>query len=431
MSVVTAKLTKNFVAHSSDSQYFERRIHDYFPGGSSDRSDFVNDGDHRLSDSQAFMEGVHFGRRLQREEDRQTLSRYCEDSYIFKAKYEEEVLLRERSRTEAEISREELSQIKCQLLAAQLVYEELALSYAKIRSSMPQCSGLPVNHDQELESNSRAIPMNETLDSSESYTYELDSPMSPSVDAIEMGEFEENFDALQQVQLIEELGVDYVEQLGFSQWIDEPRYEKHALVREREVTPLTTMLSPGVRTSESILSGSATSRSRARASSTIMSSKTNPSEIFVDASGRGIGFIFGDKWLAWRFPAHHPLLPLGPDGKLVMSWAELVAVELGVRALLAAGYRNSTLIVRSDNAGVVKALKDKKWITKYGLHDVLQRIFALCDEGKLWLQMKWVSTKANLADGPSRRVYPSNTLLFQHRPEIPMELADIIEDVLV
>ena len=186
------------------------------------------------------------------------------------------------------------------------------------------------------------------------------------------------------------------------------------------------MLSPDVRTSESILLGSATSRSRARASS-----KTNPSEIFVDASGRGIGFIFGDKWLAWRFPAHHPLLPLGPDGKLVMSWAELVAVELGVRALLAAGYRDSTLIVRSDNAGVIKALKDKKWITKYGLHDVLQRIVALCDEGKLWLQMKWVSTKANPADRPSRGVYPSKTLLFQHRPEIPIELADIIEDVLV
>ena len=232
MSVATAKLTNSFVAHSSNSQYFKRKIHAYFSGGSSDRSDFVNDGDHRLSNSQAFMDGVHFGRRLQREEDRQTLSRYREDSYTFRVKYEEEVLLRERYRTEAEVSQEELSQIKCQLLAAQLVYEELALNYAKLRSSRPRCSGIPVSHNQELESNSWAIPMNETLDSSESYAYELDSSMSPDVDVIETGEFEENFDALQQVQLIEELGVDYVEQLGFSAWIDEPRYEKHALVRK-------------------------------------------------------------------------------------------------------------------------------------------------------------------------------------------------------
>ncbi len=54
-----------------------------------------------------------------------------------------------------------------------------------------------------------------------------------------------------------------------------------------------------------------------------------------------------------------------------MSGAELVAVELGVRALLAAGYRNSTLIVRSDNAGVVKSLRDRKWTTKYGLYGVI------------------------------------------------------------
>ena len=79
--------------------------------------------------------------------------------------------------------------------------------------------------------------------------------------------------------------------------------------------------------------------------------------------------------------------------------------------------------MRSDNAGVVKPLRNRKWITKYGLYDV---IFALCDEGKLCLQMKRVSTKANPANRPSRGVYPSKILLFQHRPELPMEFAEII-----
>lgn len=190
------------------------------------------------------------------------------------------------------------------------------------------------------------------------------------------------------------------------------------------------LLSPGPRNSgESIQSSLQTSSSGDKASSTGISSETGRSEIFVDASGRGIGFIFGDKWLAWQFPVYHPSLPLGPDGKVVMSWAELVAVELGIRTLLAAGYRNSTIIVRSDNTGVIKALGDRKWVRKYGLHDVLERICALCDKGRLRLQMKWIWTKVNPADRPSRGVYPPRTLLFQHRPEIPTELSDMIQEV--
>jgi len=40
-----------------------------------------------------------------------------------------------------------------------------------------------------------------------------------------------------------------------------------------------------------------------------------------------------------------------------MSWAELIAVELCVGVLLAAGYSNTKIRLRSDHKGVVKALK--------------------------------------------------------------------------
>ena len=56
-------------------------------------------------------------------------------------------------------------------------------------------------------------------------------------------------------------------------------------------------------------------------------------EIFVDASGSGIGFVFGTYWLAWTFKKS-PNIPLGGDGNIVMSWAELLAVEVGLRALI-------------------------------------------------------------------------------------------------
>ena len=154
----------------------------------------------------------------------------------------------------------------------------------------------------------------------------------------------------------------------------------------------------------------------------------NP-ELFVDASGYGIGLVFADKWLAWTFNPVHQSLPLGPDRKIVMSWAEIVAAELGIRTLLAAGHRNVPVTIRSDNIGVVNALNNRHWTSNYGVGVILMRILRLCRDGGLDVRAVWVSTKLNPADGPSRGRYPPRSAMLESRPKIPVELDGLIRDV--
>ena len=149
-------------------------------------------------------------------------------------------------------------------------------------------------------------------------------------------------------------------------------------------------------------------------------------EIFVDASGSGIGFVFGKRWLAWTFKKT-PNIPLDGNGKIIMSWAELLAVEVGLRALIAAGYRSTGITVFSDNTGVIDALNKKSWCQKYGLEENLQIILNLCGDYRIELRPRWVSTKDNRADKPSRGVFPPRSLSFKFPPNLPERLLDLLE----
>jgi len=152
-------------------------------------------------------------------------------------------------------------------------------------------------------------------------------------------------------------------------------------------------------------------------------------QIFVDASAHGIGFIFNERWLAWTFTTNHPSIPLGPNGKIITSWAELIAVELGLLTLIAAGYRDTKIKIKSDNEGVVNALQKGRWMPLYDLDAILQRILDLCKERRLVLEAAWIPTKENPADHPSRGVYPKRELMFEHSPEVPQHLVGLVEAV--
>lgn len=149
-------------------------------------------------------------------------------------------------------------------------------------------------------------------------------------------------------------------------------------------------------------------------------------KIFVDASPHGIGFVFIDRWLAWNFTPNHANMVLGPDNNIIMHWAELIAVELGILTLLAGGYQDIQVLVMSDNMDVVSALKNKKWTPKYGLDVILARILHLCEEASLELKAEWISTKENPADGPSRREYPPVDMMIDHIPSIPKHLEGLL-----
>jgi len=94
-----------------------------------------------------FSEGVSFGRRLQRDEHDERLSRYKTRIRAQATKYEEEVLLRKRYREDMEFLQSEVFVLKDQLLAAHTAYEELALSvttpsFDSSATSAPECHGV-------------------------------------------------------------------------------------------------------------------------------------------------------------------------------------------------------------------------------------------------------------------------------------------------
>ena len=72
--------------------------------------------------------------------------------------------------------------------------------------------------------------------------------------------------------------------------------------------------------------------------------------IFVDASTSwGIGLLADSHWAAWC------LLPNWATCGRDIGWAEGVALELAVYWLVAAGFHDADVTIRSDNSGVVGA----------------------------------------------------------------------------
>ncbi|KAF8722758.1 hypothetical protein AX14_009536 [Amanita brunnescens Koide BX004] len=153
-------------------------------------------------------------------------------------------------------------------------------------------------------------------------------------------------------------------------------------------------------------------------------------EIYVDASAWGIGFVMDGQWLAWKFSdtVRHTAKPID------ISWAEMLAVELGLWTTIhwatwqeqKGGQPVSlSILVRSDNAGVVKAV-EKQYSGHLLQHDVLLRVLDLVEEYDIQLTMKWIASMENLADNPSRGVPGLNATLLSYVPPVPQHLADLL-----
>jgi hypothetical protein len=145
-------------------------------------------------------------------------------------------------------------------------------------------------------------------------------------------------------------------------------------------------------------------------------------ELFVDASQFGIGLYLGTRWLAWTFVHGHPAIEYGPDGNIDASWAELIAVEIGIYVVLAEGYLDTPISIWSDNMGVVEALKRESWTMNHDLDGILNRILDLCDAGGLVESPKWIQSKMNPADKASRGTYPSKNMMLSYPSTLPWRL---------
>jgi hypothetical protein len=141
----------------------------------------------------------------------------------------------------------------------------------------------------------------------------------------------------------------------------------------------------------------------------------------MDASTSwGIGFWMEGKWIAWR-----SIPGWKTDGRDI-GWLEMVAVELALHAVIAAGYENVHLIFRSDNSGVVGALKCGS-SRNAPQNSILHRIIHLFHDHDLWVTTTWIPTKDNPADDPSRGVFPPAENLFSPLPKLPSHLSQFLE----
>jgi hypothetical protein len=117
---------------------------------------------------------------------------------------------------------------------------------------------------------------------------------------------------------------------------------------------------------------------------------------WVDAStSYGVGIVVDNEWDAWE-------LSEGWDiNTRRIGWAEMLAIELGLRSVIARGYHNTTIVIRSDNMGVIGALEGGK--SRNLEHNrVLQRIVTLMRMNNIYIKSVYVPSADNIADYPSR-----------------------------
>jgi hypothetical protein len=140
------------------------------------------------------------------------------------------------------------------------------------------------------------------------------------------------------------------------------------------------------------------------------------------SSGVGIGITINDKWRAWR------LLPgWKADGREI-GWAEAVGFEFLVRTVchFVRQPHQQHIKVFGDNRGVIEGWWKGRSRNK-PTNEVFRRIHELEKAQQVICHTRYVASRFNPADGPSRGIYPSRTLLLPPIP-IPNELQPFLVD---
>jgi hypothetical protein len=140
---------------------------------------------------------------------------------------------------------------------------------------------------------------------------------------------------------------------------------------------------------------------------------------FSDASsGIGIGIVIGDRWRAWR------LIPGWQTEGRDIGWAEAVGFEFLVLTLASTSHPKEHFRVYGDNRGVVEGWWSGRSRNK-ATNSVFRQIHNISEAHKCTFITRYVPSKENPADGPSRGIYPTSALLLPPIP-IPKELHQFI-----
>lgn len=136
-------------------------------------------------------------------------------------------------------------------------------------------------------------------------------------------------------------------------------------------------------------------------------------QAFSDASSAvGIGITIGGWWQAWR------LLPGWKSDERDIGWAEAVGFEFLIRTIiiLASSKPNTCYKLFGDNRGVVEGWWKGRSRNK-PTNTIFRRIHDISRTSKCTFLSRYVPSKANPADKPSRGIYPTTGCIL---PEIPI-----------
>jgi hypothetical protein len=102
----------------------------------------------------------------------------------------------------------------------------------------------------------------------------------------------------------------------------------------------------------------------------------------------------------------------------------MVAVELAFLTVIAARYSGCHIILCSDNQGIVGALRNDASRNPQ-INAVLCRIIHYTQSLGIWLTPNWIASEENIADGPSRGIFPT-TPHYPYQPKLTFKLRPFI-----
>jgi hypothetical protein len=144
-------------------------------------------------------------------------------------------------------------------------------------------------------------------------------------------------------------------------------------------------------------------------------------EAFSDASsGVGVAIVIGGRWRAWR------LLPGWKRDSRDIGWAEAVGFELLVRYITSEICPGAHVKLFGDNTGVVEGWWSGRSRNSQ-INSIFRRVHAICAAALCTIHTRYIPSRLNPADKPSRGVYPPLALLLPP-VDIPADLEPFICD---
>ncbi|CEL52825.1 Zn_clus Fungal Zn(2)-Cys(6) binuclear cluster domain [Rhizoctonia solani AG-1 IB] len=143
-------------------------------------------------------------------------------------------------------------------------------------------------------------------------------------------------------------------------------------------------------------------------------------QLFMDASTSfGIGIMVEGHIAAWR------LLPHWRRPGIDIGWAEMAAVEITLAAIIGRGIQNCTATFHSDNKGVIFALQAGRSRNEHQ-NRILMRIRETAAQYNIDIEITYIKSSENPADGPSRGILPPDMPPIQWPFTFPPDLSQLM-----